>query len=76
MSATAGVAERYPPQLSDLLIANPDDPRELVERLRAWRCDSERFRLLVQPLSEQLRARTWDAMASDIAALVDRAGAA
>jgi glycosyltransferase involved in cell wall biosynthesis len=74
VSATAGVAERYPPQLSDLLIANPDDPRELVERLTAWRCNCERFRVLVMPLSEQLRARTWDAMASEIAGLVESAG--
>jgi glycosyltransferase involved in cell wall biosynthesis len=76
VSAAAGVAERYPPQLSDLLITNPDDPRELVERLSAWRCDTEHFRLLVMPLSEHLRARTWDAMASDIAELVHHAGAA
>jgi glycosyltransferase involved in cell wall biosynthesis len=76
VSAAAGVAEHYPPQLSDLLIANPDDPRELVTRLGAWRCDSERFRVLVMPLSDRLRARTWDAMASEIAGLVDRAGAA
>jgi glycosyltransferase involved in cell wall biosynthesis len=76
VSATAGVAERYPPQLADLLIANPDHPQELVERLSAWRRDSERFRLLVAPLSDQLRTRTWDTMAADIAGLVDRGGAA
>jgi glycosyltransferase involved in cell wall biosynthesis len=76
VSATAGVAELYPPQLADLLIANPDDPQELVERLSRWRCDSEGFRALVMPLSERLRARTWDAMASEIAELVDRVGAA
>jgi glycosyltransferase involved in cell wall biosynthesis len=76
VSACAGVAERYPPQLSELVIANPDDPGELVARLSVWRCDRERFRSLVIPLSEQLRARTWEAMASEIAGLVDRAGAA
>jgi glycosyltransferase involved in cell wall biosynthesis len=76
VSASAGVAEHYPPQLAELLIENPDDPRELANRLTAWRCDSERFRDLVRPLSAQLRARTWDAMAAEIAALVDRAGAA
>jgi glycosyltransferase involved in cell wall biosynthesis len=74
VSAAAGVAEQYPQTLSELLIDNPDDPAELAERLSRWRGDSERFRSLVVPLSEKLRARTWDHMAADIAALVDAAG--
>jgi glycosyltransferase involved in cell wall biosynthesis len=74
VSAAAGVAEQYPQTLSELLIDSPGDPAELAERLRRWRCDSDRFRSLVVPLSEKLRARTWDHMASDIAALVDAAG--
>jgi glycosyltransferase involved in cell wall biosynthesis len=74
VTALAGVAEQYPPALAELLIDNPDDPAELVERLSKWRCDSDRFRSLVVPLSEKLRARTWDLMASEIAALVGGAG--
>jgi glycosyltransferase involved in cell wall biosynthesis len=73
VSASAGVAEQYPRTLSELLIDRPDDPAELVERLSMWRCDSERFRSLVVPLSEKLRSRTWNDMASEIAALVDGA---
>ncbi len=75
VSALAGVAEQYPQTLSELLIDDPDDPAELVDRLSKWRCDSERFQSLVVPLSEKLRARTWDHMACEIAALVDVAGA-
>jgi glycosyltransferase involved in cell wall biosynthesis len=74
VSASAGVAEQYPQTLSELLIESPDDPVELFERLSTWRCNSERFRSLVVPLSEKLRARTWDLMASEIAALVDGSG--
>jgi glycosyltransferase involved in cell wall biosynthesis len=74
VSALAGVAEQYPQTLSELLIDNPDDPAELIDRLSRWRCDCERFRSLVVPLSEKLRARTWDHMASEIAALVDGPG--
>jgi glycosyltransferase involved in cell wall biosynthesis len=73
VSASAGVAEQYPGTLSELLIDRPDDPGELVERLGKWRCDSERFRSLVIPLAERLRAHTWDQMASEIAALVGAA---
>jgi glycosyltransferase involved in cell wall biosynthesis len=75
VSAAAGVAEQYPQSLSELLIDRPEDPAELVERLSMWRSDSERFRSLVVPLSEKLRLRTWDDMASQIAALVAGAGA-
>jgi glycosyltransferase involved in cell wall biosynthesis len=74
VSASAGVAEQYPQTLAELLIESPDNPAELVERLSGWRCDSDRFRSLVVPLSEKLRSRTWDLMASEIAALVDGAG--
>jgi len=70
------VAERYPPELADLLIANPNDSGELVERLTGWRTSAEAFRTLAVPLSERLRARTWDAMAAEIADLVENASAA
>jgi glycosyltransferase involved in cell wall biosynthesis len=73
VSAAAGVAEQYPETLSELLIDSPDDPAELVDRLSRWRCDSERFRSLVVPLSEKLRARAGDHMAAEIAALVEGA---
>ena len=76
VSAAAGVAEQYPAELADLLIHNPDDAAELAERLTTWRSNAERFESLLGPLSHRLRARTWDAMAADIAALVEGAQAA
>ena len=72
VSASSGIAERYPPTLSELLIANPDDPVEIVERLTKWRADDERFACLIAPFSRQLRARSWDEMAQDIVNLVER----
>jgi glycosyltransferase involved in cell wall biosynthesis len=68
VSASAGVAEHYPPELAELLVADPDDPTELRTRLLKWRGDLERFRSAVVPLSESLRSHTWDAMAGQIAA--------
>jgi glycosyltransferase involved in cell wall biosynthesis len=68
VSASAGVAEHYPQELGELLIANPDDPAELASRLQTWRLDLERFKSAVVPLSCALRNRTWDAMAAEIAA--------
>jgi glycosyltransferase involved in cell wall biosynthesis len=68
VSASAGVAEHYPPELGELLIADPNDPAELSATLLAWRRDLERIRSAVVPLSAALRSRTWDAMAEQIAA--------
>ena len=75
VSASAGVAEQYPQDLSDLLIADADNPGEIAERLLAWRRDIARFRERVAPVSASLRARTWDGMAAEVATLVERAGA-
>lgn len=73
VSASAGVAEKYPPALRDLLIQDPNDPEEIAERLSMWRNGLERYRALLAPLSCAFRARTWDAMAGEIASCVERA---
>jgi glycosyltransferase involved in cell wall biosynthesis len=67
VSASAGVAEHYPPELASLLITDPNDSRELASKLRAWRRDLEQVRSAIAPLSAALRGRTWDAMAAQIA---------
>jgi glycosyltransferase involved in cell wall biosynthesis len=73
VSASSGVAERYPSDLNELLIANPDDPIEIADRLTKWRTDDERFACLIAPFSRQLRARSWDEMAQEIVNLVELA---
>jgi glycosyltransferase involved in cell wall biosynthesis len=72
VSRSAGVAERYPAALSRLLIDNPDDGAELADRLFAWRHDIAGVAEQVTPLAADLRARTWDAMASELIAHVER----
>ena len=72
VSASAGVAEHYPPERAGLLIADPDDPAELRATLLVWRRDMEGFRAAIVPLSAALRSRTWDAMAEQITECVLR----
>ncbi|AWM39606.1 Mannosylfructose-phosphate synthase [Gemmata obscuriglobus] len=62
VTASAGVAERYPPELAHLLLPDPDDAPDLVQRLRRWRSDSAAVRGHLQVLSDTLRAFTWDDM--------------
>jgi hypothetical protein len=71
VSAAAGVAERYPPELADLLLGNPDDAGELAERLRAWRANLEAWPGRVAALAADLRGRTWDDMGRDFVAAVE-----
>jgi glycosyltransferase involved in cell wall biosynthesis len=71
VSADAGVAERYPSDLRDLLLPDPEDVDALVRRLLAWRANSDCLRERVRSFSRQLRSYTWDDMARDIVALVE-----
>jgi glycosyltransferase involved in cell wall biosynthesis len=66
VSATAGVAELYPPDLSDLLIQNVEDSGEIADRLHRWRGDASGAALRVGPFSDRLRSRTWNDMAAEI----------
>ncbi|MBF2005173.1 MAG: glycosyltransferase family 4 protein [Chlorogloeopsis fritschii C42_A2020_084] len=66
VSATAGVAERYSPQLQDLLISDPEDAAELAERLQKWWRNKHHYNNLVSSLSQKLRDYTWNDMAKSI----------
>jgi len=71
VSASAGIAERYPDELSDLILQDPENVDELVERLLGWRARSAEYAQRTEPFGERLRARTWDDMACDIVQLIE-----
>ena len=68
----AGIAERYPAALRDLLIDNPEDDGEVERRLRMFSNDMERYRATTREFSQTLRENTWDAMARQMCATVIR----
>ena len=72
VSRSAGVAERYPSELQDWLIPDPDDPCGLADRLRAWRQDRGRYEPALASFSDRLRSHTWDDMAARFVELIDR----
>jgi glycosyltransferase involved in cell wall biosynthesis len=72
VSATAGVAERYPSHLNDLLLPDPEDAADLAARLSYWRKTPDKFCKLVNSVSEELRAYTWDDMAKSIAEKIEQ----
>jgi glycosyltransferase involved in cell wall biosynthesis len=71
VSGSAGVAERFPGELSDLALPDPEDIGDLVARLRRCRADLGAARRRVAPLAASLRTRTWEHVARDVVELVE-----
>lgn len=71
VSSSAGVAERYPAELNDLLLPNPDDVHDLTMRLLRWRANRDQCKCKIAPLAATLRAWTWRDMAAQIIALTE-----
>ncbi len=72
VSANAGVAERYPAELSDLLIPNPEDAPDVAARIRLWKTNPEFFKNAADRLSSAMRSYTWNHMAAKIVELGER----
>lgn len=70
VSASAGVAERYPSSLRPLLIADPEDEGEIRRSLLWWRAHNASVMDDVRAFAERLRADSWDTMAERIWALM------
>lgn len=71
VSRAAGVAERYPAALSEMLLRDPEDAADLFARLLRWRRSMQRWREEFAPLAFELGRRTWADVAADIVALAE-----
>lgn len=72
VSGAAGVAERYPADCRELLLADPEDVAELQARLLCWRAQMAAWKARILPLAAQLRRYTWTEMARRMVALAER----
>jgi hypothetical protein len=68
VSGCAGVAERYPAGLQDLLLNDPKDAEDLTTRLLTWSRNIEGLKHRFETFGATLRASTDAEMASRIAA--------
>ncbi|MBC8106774.1 MAG: glycosyltransferase family 4 protein [Anaerolineae bacterium] len=75
VSRSAGIAERYPDSLQELLIDDQADDREVERRLRHWHANRQRFRAEAELFGARLREHTWDDMAAQMMALIEANGA-
>jgi glycosyltransferase involved in cell wall biosynthesis len=74
VSAGAGVAERYPPELRHWLLPDPEDPGDLAGRLLRWRADQTRWREQALQFSQELRHYGWREMAERFYCLATQTG--
>jgi glycosyltransferase involved in cell wall biosynthesis len=72
VSASAGVAEQYDAGFGPLLLPNPDDAGDLMQRLLAWRSNQEQWRARFQPFGDRLRSRSWRDTAADFVSIVEK----
>jgi glycosyltransferase involved in cell wall biosynthesis len=63
LSRSAGLSERYPKELRDLLLDDPENAEELSRRLAVWAKDPGSWRNKVRGFGEELRSFTWTKMA-------------
>ena len=68
----AGISERFPPELADLLLDDPPSPERLHDRLIDWHRNIDFYRQRIAPFAEQLRRRTWTDMAADFVRAIHR----
>ena len=71
VTRSAGIAERYPEALRDLLIDREVDATSIAEALWRWRSAAGDWTERTATFAACLRTRSWDAMAADIAAAVE-----
>lgn len=75
VTASAGIAERYPASARELLIPGTVDAGSVGAALRRWRAEAEAWPTRIEPFAASLRSYSWDAMAGEIAALVEAVSA-
>jgi len=76
VTESAGVAERYPAQLRELLIRDPEDVDDLVAKLLKWRSAIDLWKERIACFSKHLRQNTLEAMAQQIVAVSETRPAA
>lgn len=71
VTASAGVAEKYPGWARSLLLPDADNPDALAAMIRALRRELPSWRAKFAALGAEFRLYTWDLMASQLVRIVD-----
>jgi glycosyltransferase involved in cell wall biosynthesis len=69
VTSSAGIVERFEPDMEDALLPRDLTADMLTQRLREWAADPDRWRDRAASTAARMQARTWDEMASEIVAV-------
>ena len=75
VSAEAGVAERYGPEFTPMLLSDPEDVAGLVEKLSRWRSNMEGWQTSFREFGDALRAYGWTDMARQMVSIASQQAA-
>jgi glycosyltransferase involved in cell wall biosynthesis len=75
ISAASGIAERYPPDLQDLIVKDPNDAPALAQQLSRWRAKMDWYRARVGEWGAELRTCTWEVMADQFMEIIGEGNA-
>ena len=73
VTATAGIADRFPLEMRDLLLCDPKDGAELAKRIETWRLRANEFAAATSKFGAALRSWTWDDMAARMIECIESA---
>jgi glycogen synthase len=71
VSRRAGVAERYPAALSEMLLPDPEDASDIAARLLRWRRSMHGWKKEFGTFAAELSRRSWADVAEEIVALAE-----
>jgi glycosyltransferase involved in cell wall biosynthesis len=71
VTETAGVAERYPSEVRELLISDPENVESLAAMILRWRGALGYWKEKVAPFSQVLRRNTLEVMAHEFVAIAE-----
>ncbi len=72
VSSLAGIAERYPPELHELLLPDPENAVDLADRIAKWSNNKKMYKSLISSFSKELRSYTWSDMSETIFNLINK----
>ena len=70
-SIKAGISERFPPELTPLIIQNPESVEECMNRLKLWRSSPQQWQERAQRFGTVLAERDWRTMAAEMVELIE-----
>jgi glycosyltransferase involved in cell wall biosynthesis len=72
VSHSAGVTERYTPELAEMVLPEPENCADIARRLFNWRSEMGFWKERFAPLAHSLQQHTWRKMAHEMVSITEK----